>query len=201
MSIYVKHGTVKSMKTSNLLSVAYNYDQQGKNIVCLKPEEDTRDVGYIRSSDGKERECYTLKKDGFIQDILVNHSQENKIDSIDAIFIDECQFLSEDNVSEIIRLSGELGFNFLCYGLYSDNKGIPWEATTILMAYSKHVEEISTILCTYCSSKARMNLKLENNKPVFTGDSIDIDKDVKESKFVPVCPNCFIKSILEQQTN
>ena len=197
MSIYVKHGTIKSMKSSNLLTVAYSYEQQGRNIVCLKPESDTRDIGYIRSSDGKERECYTLKKDGLIQDILLKHSEEHNVEFIDAILIDECQLLSEDNLAEIIRLSGELGFNFLCYGLYSDYKGIPWAATTTLMAFAKDVEEISTTLCTYCSSKAKMNLKLENNKPVFEGDSVDIDSDVKESKYVPVCPNCFIKFMLE----
>ena len=52
MSIYVKHGTIKSMKSSHLLSLAYSYEQQNRNFICLKPSTDTRDIGYIRSSDG-----------------------------------------------------------------------------------------------------------------------------------------------------
>lgn len=197
MSIYVKHGTIKSMKSSHLLSLAYSYEQQKRNIVCIKPSADTRDKGFIRSSDGKERECYTLDPKGLIQDILLKHCEDNKLDYIEAIFIDECQFLSEDNVSEIIRLSGELGFNFLCYGLYSDYKGNVWEATATLMAFSKTTEEISSTLCAYCSSKAKMNLRLENNKPTFEGDSTKVDKDVTKSDYVPVCPNCFVKFLLE----
>ena len=30
MSIYVKHGTIKSMKSSHLLSLAYSYEQSTK---------------------------------------------------------------------------------------------------------------------------------------------------------------------------
>ena len=40
--LYFRHGTVGSAKTLNLLAVAHNYRQQGKQVVLLKPDIDTR---------------------------------------------------------------------------------------------------------------------------------------------------------------
>lgn len=198
MSIYVKHGTIKSMKSSHLLSLAYSYEQQGRNFICLKPNTDTRDIGHIRSSDGKERECYMLGENDDLIKLIVEHKDKHNIDHLDAIFIDECQWLSQENLNQIIWLSAELRFNFLCYGLYSDYKGTPFSATTLLMAFAKDTQEISATLCTYCKSKAKMNLRLDNGIPVFEGDSNIPDVDVKESSYVPVCPNCFIKKMLDK---
>lgn len=197
MSIYVKHGTIKSMKSSHLLSLAYSYEQQNRNFICLKPSTDTRDIGYIRSSDGKERECYMLGENDDLIELIRDHVEKYNIEYLDAIFIDECQWLSNENINQILWLSGELGFNFLCYGLYSDYKGNPFTATTMLMTFAKDVQEISATLCTYCRSKAKMNLRLDNGKPVFEGDSNIPDDDVTVSSYVPVCPNCFIKKLGE----
>lgn len=198
MSIYVKHGTIKSMKSSHLLSLAYSYEQQGRNFMCLKPNTDTRDVGYIRSSDGKERECYMLGENDDLINLIKEHTEKYGIKELDAIFIDECQWLSQENLNQIIWLSGELGFNFLCYGLYSDYKGNPFSSTTLLMTFAKDVQEISSTLCTYCKSKAKMNLRLDNGVPVFEGDSNIPDDEVTTSSYVPVCPNCFIKMMCKR---
>ena len=77
MSIYVKHGTIKSMKSSHLLSLAYSYEQQNRNFICLKPSTDTRDIGYIRSSDGKERECYMLGENDDLIELIRDHVEKS----------------------------------------------------------------------------------------------------------------------------
>lgn len=40
--LYFRHGAVSSAKTMNLLAVAHNYRQQGKNCILMKPELDNR---------------------------------------------------------------------------------------------------------------------------------------------------------------
>ena len=198
MSIYCKIGTVNSQKTTSLLATAKSYDLQGRKIMCIKPEADTRDVGMIKSRTGLERECLTLKPNkSALIDLILDYADNEGIDKLDAIFIDEGQFLSKENVEEIIILSAECGFNFLIYGLNSSYTGEPFESMSMLMIYSKNIEEISNTLCTYCNSKAKMNLKLVDGKPVFEGEKVSVDSDLHTPQYLPVCPNCFTKKMLK----
>lgn len=198
MSIYCKIGTVNSQKTSSLLATAKSYELQNRKILCIKPEADTRDIGVIKSRTGLIRECLTLKphKNALI-DLILEYANEEGVEKLDAIFIDEGQFLSERNVEEIIILSAECGFNFLIYGLNSSYTGEPFESMMMLMIYSKDVEEISNTLCTYCNSKAKMNLKLVDGKPEFKGEKVNVDKELYIPQYVPVCPICFTKKMLK----
>ena len=200
MSIYCKIGTVSSQKTNSLLATAKSYELQNRNIICIKPKADTRDVGIITSRTGISRECITLEPHrNALIDILVDLGRNKGIDNVQAIFIDEAQFLSKDNVDEIILLSGLCKFNFLAYGLTSTYTGEPFESMNRLMIFAKDVEDVSNSLCNFCNSKAKMNMKLVDGKPVFTGEAISVDKGLFESQFVPVCPNCFIKHLSESE--
>ena len=199
MSIYCKIGTINSQKTSSLLATAKSYELQNRNILCIKPVADTRDIGVIKSRTGLERKCETLNPNrDDLADLIIKHLTENNIDSLDAIFIDEGQFLSKENVEEIIILSCECDLNFLVYGLNSSYKGEPFESMSMLMTFSKDVEEISNTLCQYCKSKAKMNLKLVDGKPVFDGDTISVDTELFAPQYVPVCPICFTKKMLNK---
>ena len=73
MSIYCKIGTVSSQKTNSLLATAKSYELQNRNIICLKPKADTRDVGIITSRTGISRECLTLEphQNALIENILL----------------------------------------------------------------------------------------------------------------------------------
>ena len=198
MSIYCKIGTVNSQKTSSLLATAKSYDLQNRKILCIKPSADTRDIGVIKSRIGLERECYTLEpEEGALTKLIIRYSEENNVDHVDAIFIDEGQFLSNENLKEIIILSAEHNFNFLVYGLTSTYTGEPFISMTTLMIFAKDIEEISNTLCTYCHSKAKMNLKLVDGKAVFEGDIVSVDKELYEPQYIPVCPKCFTKKMLE----
>ena len=198
MSIYCKIGTVNSQKTSSLLATAKSYDLQGRDILCIKPVADTRDVGVIKSRTGLIRECETLEvHSNALIDLIIDYADKKGISHLHAIFIDEGQFLSKENVDEIIVLSAEIGFNFLIYGLNSSFTGEPFESMSTLMAFSKDVEEISNTLCRYCNSKAKMNMKVIDGKPVFKGEKVDVDKKLLSPQYVPVCPKCFTKNMLK----
>ena len=194
MSIYCKIGTVSSQKTNSLLATAKSYELQNRNIICLKPKADTRDIGIITSRTGISRECLTLEShQNALIDLLVKYGKDTGKDVVEAIFIDEAQFLSKENVDEIILLSGLCNFNFLAYGLTSTFTGEPFEAMNKLMIFAKDVEDVSNSLCNFCNSKAKMNMKLIDGKPVFDGEIVSVDEGLFESQYVPVCPNCFIK--------
>ena len=59
--LYFRYGTIGSAKTLNLLAVAHNYRQQGKKIILMKPDMDTRfGKEKIRSRAGLEEEADVL---------------------------------------------------------------------------------------------------------------------------------------------
>ena len=198
MSIYCKIGTVNSQKTSSLLATAKSYELQNRKILCIKPSADTRDIGIIKSRIGLERECETLEPHQYALLKMIEKHFEEADSDIEAVFIDEGQFLSKENVEEIIILSAECGINFLIYGVNVSYTGEPFESMSTLMAFSKDIEEISNTLCQYCNSKAKMNLKLVEGIPVFDGEKISVDTDLFKPQYVPVCPNCFTKKMLNR---
>ena len=55
--LYFRHGAVSSAKTLNLLAVAHNYKQQGKQVILFKPALDDRfSIDNITSRAGLSQE-------------------------------------------------------------------------------------------------------------------------------------------------
>ena len=96
--LYFRFGAVGSAKTLNLLAVAHNYRQQGKQVLLIKPELDDRF--------GKER----IKSRAGLEmaaDILVTAETELlDIDftGINCILVDEAQFLTKQQVYQLIYI-------------------------------------------------------------------------------------------------
>ena len=58
------YGSMSSGKSLNLLSTAYNLEENNIQIMVLKPSLDTRDgEGVIRSRAGLERKCIMIDED------------------------------------------------------------------------------------------------------------------------------------------
>ena len=59
--MFFKFGSMASAKSLRLLTTAYNFEENGVQIMVLKPSLDTRDgEGVIRSRAGLERKCIMI---------------------------------------------------------------------------------------------------------------------------------------------
>ena len=97
--LYFRHGTVGSAKTLNLLAVAHNYRQQGKDVFLIKPRL------YVRFGEGeiKSRAGLEMKAD-----ILVDDSTqllEENFEGVSCLLVDEAQFLSARIIEELRTIS------------------------------------------------------------------------------------------------
>ena len=180
--LYFRYGSMNSSKTANLLMVAYNYRQQGKNVLLIKPEIDSRfDSKTIRSRSGIECNAdYILKRDDFT---LKNID----IEDISAILVDEAQFLNKEQVNRLRELT--IFAPVICYGLRTDYKTNLFEGSKRLLEIADTIEEIKTI-CNFCTKKAIINMKyISNNKIIKDGtDEIELGS---EDKYLGVCWNCW----------
>lgn len=183
--LYFRYGTVGSAKTLNLLAVAHNYEQQGKNVLLIKPELDVRwDVNTVRSRAGLERKA----------DLLVQPKTELDIESfagLHCILVDEAQFLSGSVIEQLRHITNAMNVPVICYGLRTDFRSVLFEGAKRLMELADAIEEIKTT-CNFCNSKAIFNLKFLDGEPTLGGPSIDLGA---EEKYLPACHKCYCEKL------
>ena len=183
--LYFRHGTVGSAKTLNLLAVGHNYRQQGKKILLMKPDLDTRfGKERIKSRAGLEMQADLL---------ILNESSIQEIDytGISCILVDEAQFLSARVIEELRRITLEWDIPVICYGLRTDFKSRLFEGSMRLMELADSIEEVKAT-CYYCNRKSILNLKHVNGVATNEGASIDLGA---EEKYVPACYRCYQREI------
>lgn len=180
--LYFRYGVVGSAKTLNLLAVAHNYRQQGKQVVIAKPAVDTRygdDVVGTRAG-------LSAKADVIISD---ENFQMPK-PGVSCILVDEAQFLPWGVVDRLHRIAhGDPGVPVICYGLRTDFRTNMFAASGRLFELADSIEEIKTT-CADCERKAVFNLKLVGGVPTLDGPSVELGF---EEKYLPVCAGCFRK--------
>ena len=191
--LYFRYGAMNSAKTANLLMVAHNYKNQGKNVVILKPDKDTR---WDMTVEVKSR---AIEDPQAAISISSSQNMHELIDAmlvaqdISAILVEEAQFLSKDQVRQLAIIVDEKNIPVLCYGLrcsYID--GALFEGSQALMYWADTIEEIKNV-CMYCSSKATKNLLRVNGVPKYSGEQVimgDVEGD--EIIFTPVCRNHYL---------
>ena len=187
--LYFRYGAMNSGKTANLLMVADNYIKQGKNVIILKPDKDTR---WNIAAEVKSRAIVSS-----LPAVLVNDKQNllkfiaDRLmeKEISAILVEEAQFLTGQQVRQLAVVVDTLNIPVLCYGLrcsYLD--GRLFEGSAALLYWADTIEEIKNV-CQYCTSKATKNLLRVDGAARYTGDFVvmgDVDSDT-EILFTPVC--------------
>lgn len=196
--LYYKHGTMNSSKTANLLMAAFNYEAQGKRVLCFKSSVDNRwGVGTIDSRSGipsREAHLVNLTSDLY-HEVQVDLEKNGKLY---CVLVDEAQFLTPKQIKQLSFVADDLNIPVMCYGLkntYQD--GMLFEGSAALLYYADKIEEIKTV-CQFCNSKAIMNLRVENGQPVYTGkESVIIGDTVPEGKsyYIQVCRKHYYKPV------
>ena len=194
-----KYGVMNSGKTTTLLMIVRNYEDNHKKVLIGKPVIDTKCGKSLQSrlnNNTFTRECDFLIDDEFNFDSLVKNQE------IDIIMIDEAHFLKKEQVKQIAQFVHEKNIPVVCFGLKVDFRGEPFEGSSYLFALSNRVEEIGVKAICSCGSIANMNLLSINKKDVFDGEQVVIDND-SQVEYTPVCLSCYLdkrkKSRLEKE--
>jgi thymidine kinase len=118
-----------------------------------------------RAGDGKIGSRIGISSDG---DTFEN--QENMFQKIESrlkkgpcscVFIDEAQFLTEEQVWQLARAVDDLSVPVMCYGLRVDFQGKLFPGSAALLAIADEMREIRTIC--YCGKKATMVIRQDEN--------------------------------------
>lgn len=175
-------------KSARLIEEAYNYNKYDKKIIVAKPSIDKKGDNKIVSRTGLERVVDILLKDDNLKDLydLID-------DDINAILIDEAQFLTKNQVMELFTITRRLDIPVIAYGLKSNFKAELFEGSAALIALADSIEELPTI-CS-CGKKARFNARKVNGQFVSDGDVVAID-GFDNVTYESLCGSCYLEKVM-----
>jgi thymidine kinase len=186
--LHFYYSAMNAGKTTTLLQSSYNYHERGMNTMLFKPSFDDRsDVQKISSRIGLMAEAIHFD-DNFDFYTHVSHKIHQGHFQIQCILIDEAQFLSKDQVQQLVSIVDELNIAVLTYGLRTDFRGEPFEGSQYLLAWAEEVVEIKTIC--YCGRKATMNMRIDRDgKSVREGNQVEIGGN---ERYIATCRKHFL---------
>ena len=166
-------------KSTSLLQVAHNYEEQGQQVKLYTAAIDNRyGVGVITSRLGPQRQV-DLFDSG--TDFLASAP------AVACILVDEAQFLTTLQVQQLHQVAQVRGIPVICYGLRSDFRGEPFPGSAYLLALADDIEEIKNI-CT-CGKKATMNIRVdEQGRRIREGEQVSIGGN---ESYRQACGRCF----------
>ena len=169
-SLYFKYAAMNSGKSTQLLQAHYNYIERGMHPVAMTAQLDNRyGEGKITARIGIDLPAHLFGKTTDIFDFVSTLRKKNPVD---ALLIDEAQFLSEEQVFQCARIVDELEIPVLAYGLKTDFLGKLFPGSEALLCLADNLEEIKTIC--WCGKKATQTARVSNGEVVRAGAQIAI---------------------------
>lgn len=185
--LFFRYGAMSSGKTIEILKVAHNYEAQGRKIALMTSGLDDRDgVGTVSSRIGLHRKATPVTSEMNLFDYVKNKNSQdlaNGDGKIACVLIDEAQFLQKHHVLECTKIVDDLKIPVMAFGLKNDFQNHLFEGSENLLLYADKIEEMKSI-CHFCGHKAIMNLRVNDGKPVYEGEQVQIGGD---ESYYPVC--------------
>ena len=192
--LYFRYGAMGCGKTMQLLQVAFNYEERGQKVCVMKPATDTKNDKKILTRIGPERETdFCFRRDDNLFDFV------KKFGKVDCVLVDEAQFLTKEQVDQLLMVTIKLGIPVMAYGLRlnfrMEDGG--FDGATRLLQVAHDIEEIKTI-CE-CGHKATLNCRFLDGKMVTDGPDVLIDDGKSKIEYRALCPACFFKNLEENK--
>lgn len=169
-------------KSTALLQVAYNYEENGRSVRIFTAAIDRRfGAGVVTSRLGTKREAPTFDAETNFGDLLAGDTTTS------CVLVDEAQFLQPEQVRALHRIAHVQNVPVICYGIRSDFLGEPFPGAIYLLTLADSLEELKNI-CP-CGRKATMNPRFDSaGHRITVGEQVAIEGDVR---YVPLCATCF----------
>jgi thymidine kinase len=191
--LYFRYGAMNSGKSTALLQAAFNYEERGHQVLLAKPAIDTKGDRDIVSRLGMVREVdFTIEPDTSVLDRFQEHRNriiERHGRDVSCLLVDEAQFLSGDQVDDLLRIALIDAIPVLAYGIRTDFQTVAFPGSRRLLEVSHSLEELKTI-CR-CGRKAIFTARLIDGAFVFDGDQVAIDGEAVT--YESLCGVCYLE--------
>lgn len=188
------YGAMNAGKTAQAIMIAHSLKEQNKRVKFYKVEPDRKNVvsTTVSSRTGLSTEGTLIGPSYKFQDYIMVHHND-----IDVIIIDECQFLSSDQVEYLAYTHKEIIF----VGLKVNYLARIFEGSQKILSFSpKEVEIPSYCSALGCTEHATHHL-LEIDGVVMKDGPDKIVGDVKgeKIKYSPVCKMHYLFRVISKE--
>ncbi len=182
--LYFKYGAMGCSKTAQALITKFNYEERDMKVMFIKPSIDVRDGADIaRSRIGLEARVIPVRAEQNIYDLYTQQYRNCQV-----IIVDECQFLTPEQVDELGQIVIEYDVPVLCFGLATDFLTHMFPGSKRLFEIAESISEIKSI-CR-CGAKATVNARLDaSGNVVFEGDQICLGGN---DRYMAMCRKCWL---------
>ena len=190
--LYFKYGAMGSSKTAQALITKYNYEENDMKVWLIKPSADTRDGAQIlRSRIGLQAQVDVMTPDMNVY----NYFGEKKADCCNVVIVDECQFMTPEQIDQLRAIVDDFGVPVLCFGLRTDFQTKLFPGSLRLMEVADTIQEIKTI-CD-CGCKATVNARIDSQGHIVTeGAQVVLGGN---DSYIAMCHRCYIHGIRDRK--
>ena len=189
--LYFKYGAMGSSKTAQALITRYNYEENDMSAWLIKPSADTRDgKSILRSRIGLEAEVEVMTPDTNIYDRF----RGSRAGKCDAVIVDECQFLTPEQIGQLRSIVDDYNIPVMCFGLRTDFQTKLFPGSRRLMELADCIEEIKT-MCD-CGCKATVNARINDGYIVTEGAQVVLGGN---DCYIAMCHRCYVSGIREHK--
>ena len=188
--LYFKYGAMGSSKTAQALITKYNYEENGMRVWLIKPSADDRDGAIIlRSRVGLEAPAEVISPEADIRKLFARQEKT------DVIIVDECQFMTPEQIDQLREIVDAENVPVLCFGLRTDFRSTLFPGSRRLFEIADTITEIKTI-CD-CGAKATTNARVgEDGYIVTEGAQLLLGGN---DRYIAMCHKCWMRNIREHR--
>lgn len=181
--LYFRFAAMNAGKSTALLQVAHNYEEQGGRALIYTAQVDDRyGAGKVTSRLGVNAAAAVFDQETDFFACLAGLAALPE-----CVLIDEAHFLKAEQVKQLHRAAHDLDLAVIAYGLRSDFMGRPFEGSSWLLTLADDLEELKTI-CR-CGKKATMNIRLtQGGQVAVAGEQVQIGGN---DRYKSVCARCY----------
>lgn len=190
--LYFRYGPMNCGKSTTLMQVAHNYEENHQKVVVIKSSIDTKANDQLESRIGIRRKVDILLSP---EDSLEKYYDEWN-ENVSCVLVDEAQFLKPKQIEELWIASKMLDIPVICYGLKTNFLSEMFEGSKRLIELADTLEELVTI-CS-CGKKAKFNARFVNDIFQTEGESVVIDGEQENTEYRPLCGKCYLKRKMER---
>ena len=183
--LYYKFGAMGSSKTAQALITKFNYEERNMKVLLLKPSIDNRDgANTVKSRIGLEKEAVSVAEDENIYEKYVRDHSDCKV-----IIVDECQFLTPEQVDQLADIVIDKDIPVLCFGLSTDFTTHLFPGSKRLFEIAESISEIKSV-CAW-GAKATVNARIDDDGNIITeGSQVCIGGN---NRYLAMCRKCWLK--------
>lgn len=186
--LYFRYAAMNAGKSTALIQIAHNYEHRDGAVLIVKPAADTKHINVL-SRMGAQRavDINALPDTDLFTEIQTAHNER----TVDAVIVDEAQFLHPRQIDQLFRVAVLLDIPVLAYGLRTDFETHSFPGSARLLEIAHSLEEMKTI-CR-CKRKAIFNGRMIDGKFVQSGPQVAIDG--QHAEYESLCGACYIAKV------